>query len=188
MLTKRVFAHFTRPACSRKGFTLLEIIMVIVLLGIVSVVTGALLFQGTRAFQVMDVRGDLKSSGTAAIERMTKEMRQIRCTSAGSTCTAQSNDITNMTAGELRFVNSNNEGRGFRVSSGNLLLRLGSTAGDPEYTLSGNAASITFDYLKKDGTAASVSTDIWTINVTLSLANGQETINLMASVHPRNFL
>ena len=188
MPARNLFVNFIRPAVSQKGFTLLEIIMVIVLLGIVSVVTGALLFQGTRAFQVMDVRGDLKSSGATSLERITKEMRQIRCTSAGSTCTAQSTDITSMTAGELRFVNSNNEGRGFRVNAGNLLLRLGSTASDPEYTLSGNAASVTFAYLKKDGTAASVSTEVWTINVTLSLANGQETVNLMASVHPRNFL
>ena len=94
-----------------------------------------------------------------------------------------------MAADELRFVNINYEGAGFRRDAGTntIKLRRGSAGGDPEDTLSGDVSSLAFEYLKKDGTAAAVAADVWLINVTMTLSSGTESIAFKASVHPRSF-
>ena len=66
------------------GFTLIEIIMVIVLLGIVSFTAATLLYQGAKSFESLDVRKDLTEGATVAVERITRELRIVRCTTAGA--------------------------------------------------------------------------------------------------------
>jgi hypothetical protein len=92
-----------------------------------------------------------------------------------------------MTASELRFLNSNYEGRGLRLSGSTLLLRDGTGAGDPEYALATGVNSLTFEYLKADGTAAASASELWTVSMNLALASGQAAIDVKASVHPRGF-
>lgn len=161
--------------------------MVIVLIGIISVIAAMIIYQGAKSFGTQDVRGDLMEEGALALERVSKEVRLIRCTTAGNSCTPAASDITNMVATELRFVNTDYAGRGFRSNAGNLLLRQGSTGADPEDILSGNLSALTFDYLKKDGTAAAAVSDVWVIGVTLTLTKGAESINFKTSIHPRAF-
>ncbi|MBI1911492.1 MAG: type II secretion system protein [Deltaproteobacteria bacterium] len=170
-----------------KGFTLLEVLMVIVIIGIVSTVVTVLLLQGTRAFSSLDRRKDLTEQGTLALERISRELRSIRCTESGSTCTPQATDITAMTASEVRFVNTDYQGRGFRLDAVAVKLRQGSGATDPEDILANNVSAFTFEYMKQDGTTAAAVTDIWTITVNMTLTKGEDSIDLKASVHPRSF-
>lgn len=170
-----------------KGFTLIEILMAIVLIGIISTVAGMLLYQGTRSFGSLDNKRELFSQGALALERLSREMRLVRCTVSGNNCMPQNSDITSMTASEFRFVNDGYEGRGIRFDAGTLKLRQGSNPADPEDILANNVAALTFEYLKKDGTAASAVTDVWIINANLTFTSGGNTIDLKASVHPRNF-
>lgn len=170
-----------------RGFTLIEVVMAIVLLGIVGITAGLLLSEGVRSFDALDKQKGLTGQGTLALERLSRELRRIRCTESGNSCAPSAADITAMTAAEIRFVNADYEGRGFRQSGTDLLLRQGSGAADPEDVLAGNLSALTFEYLKSDGSAATVAADVWFVNVNMTLTGGPESINLKASVHPRGF-
>ncbi|MFQ5464975.1 MAG: type II secretion system protein J [Thermodesulfobacteriota bacterium] len=177
-----------RTGSPERGFTLIEVVMVIVLLAIVGAFAGTLLFQGARSFELMDTRGELTAEGTLAMERISRELHLIGCTTAGSSCAPQATDITAMTATELRFVKTDLQGSGIRLNAGAVKLRQGSGATDPEDVLAASASSLAFEYLKRDGTTAVLVPDLWRINVTLVLASGAESVTFKTSVHPRSFL
>lgn len=171
-----------------KGVTIMEVIMAIVILGIISGTVAYIMLQGTRSFGALAVREDLKGEGTLAIERISRELRLARCTTVGNSCSPTASDITGMAADEVRFVNINYEGVGFRreAASNTVKLRRGSGAADPEDTLSGDVSSLVFEYLKKDGTAAASVSEVWLIGFTLTLSRGSETIDFKSAVHPRS--
>lgn len=163
--------------------------MAIVLLGIVGAGISVLLFQGTKSFEIADVTKDLKEDGTLAVERLSREIRLLRCTTVGNNCNPQATDIISMTATEFRFVNINGEGKGIRYDSvaGTMLLRQGSGAGDQEDILVANVSSMTITYLKKDSTAAAAAADVWRINISFTLAKADNAMSFEAAVHPRSF-
>ncbi len=176
-----------------RGFTLIEVIMAIVVLAIVGTVASMLLYQGAKSFERMDVRQDLALQARLSLERMTKELRLARCTSGGSSCRPSTADIVYpaeplpASSTEIRFVNTDTSGLGFRLSGGTLLLRQGSGGADPEDILSDNATGLTFTFLKQDGTAAATVADVWMINVTLTLELKGDSVALKANIHPRAF-
>lgn len=176
-----------------KGLTLIEVVMAIVVMAIVGTVASMLLYQGAKSFERMDVRQDLALQGRLGLERMTKELRLVRCTAGGSSCRPTSADIVYpadplpSSSTELRFVNTSNDGLGLRLNAGTLLLRQGSGGADPEDILSDNATGLTFTFLKQDGTAAAAIADVWLINVTLTLEGKGDSVALRANIHPRAF-
>ncbi len=175
------------PYLNRRGFTLIELLMVIVLVGIISITVGALIYQGTRSFGDIDILRELEGEGTLALERLSRELRLIRCTQVGNRCTPASSDITQMTSSDIRFYNIFNEGRGFRLDGTTLKLRQGVSDTDTENILCGNVSSLSFEYLKSDRTTATSVGDIWTIVVNLTLLKGTTTLNFKTEVHPRSF-
>lgn len=179
------------PRINAKGFTLLELLMTIVLMGLISLTAALLLYHGTQSFAANIAKNELRADGLLALERMTREIHLIRCTTAGNSCAPSSSDITDLTASELRFVNTNLQGRGFRANAGNLLLRQGVAAADPEDVLSENVSSMTFDYMKQNGSAVVIGTDpvssVWIVNVTINLSTSGQTLAVKTSVHPRSF-
>ena len=174
---------------STSGFTLIEVIMAIVVMAIIFVGVGSLLFQGTRSFEMMDTRRDLTGQGRLAMERMTREIRLIRCVAAGSACTPTATEITSMTSAELRFVKQGYEGRGFRYDAPTqtLYLRQGSGPADPEYILARNVSAFALGYFKNNGTTAALPTEVWMVNVSMTLASGIESVDFKASIYPRHF-
>lgn len=172
---------------TQSGFTVIELILSMVLMGIVAVTAGMLIYQGARSFEALSDQKEVTQQATLALERVSRELRPMKCTASGNSCTASASDIPVMTASELRFLNSNFEGRGLRLSGSTLLLRDGTGAGDPEYALATGVSSLTFEYLKADGTAAASVADLWTVSMNMALASGQATIVVKASVHPRSF-
>ncbi|HBG45972.1 MAG TPA: hypothetical protein DDW94_03185 [Deltaproteobacteria bacterium] len=170
-----------------RGFTLIELVLSITVMGFVAVTLGLLIYQATRSFATLDAQKEIAQQGTLAIERLSRELRLIRCTESGNSCKPASTDITEMTSSEIRFVNTNLEGRGFRLDGSSLRFRDGSGALDPEYVLSDKISSLTFEYLKDDSTAAAATDEVWVINVNMVIASGAESFALKASVHPRSF-
>ncbi|NMP31935.1 type II secretion system protein [Thalassotalea sp. M1531] len=73
-----------------KGFTLIEMVMVIILLGIVSVTVGSMIRMGSQAFVDVSNRDELISSARFSVERLNRELRaalpnSVRLTDA-NTC------------------------------------------------------------------------------------------------------
>ncbi|MBI2413988.1 MAG: type II secretion system protein [Deltaproteobacteria bacterium] len=175
-------------ALDTRGFTLIETVMVIVLVGVIGTVVSSLLYQGSKSIEAGDVRKELSSQGRLAVERASREMRLMRCTTAGNSCKPQAADITAWTATDIRFVTTNYERIGLRFDAGQLKLSYGTgPAPDVEYALANNLSAASFEYLKSDGTPAAAVNEIWTIRLDMTLASGAETVPFRASVHPRSF-
>jgi prepilin-type N-terminal cleavage/methylation domain-containing protein len=67
---------FHQPlAFNQKGFTLIEMIMVMVILGIIGTITFQVLSAGVETFVVSRERKDLYDQGRLALERMAREIR-----------------------------------------------------------------------------------------------------------------
>jgi prepilin-type N-terminal cleavage/methylation domain-containing protein len=177
------------PASNAGGFTILEVVMVIVLLGIISATVAMVIYQGTRSFGQLDVTRELTSKGRLAVERIARELRLIRCSNSNPTsCKPDATDITTMASTDLRFVNTNLEGRGLRLDGGSIKLRLGTAGGDPEYVLTDGVTFLDFEYLKSDGTTASAAADVWSVRATFTLRDRDQSLNFRVLVHPRSFL
>lgn len=172
---------------SNSGFTLIEMLMAIVLIGIVATVASMTLYQGARAFQQSGARGDLTEEARLALDRISKELMFARCTQAGAACAPQASDLTAMLANDLRFMNAENAGRGFRLNAGNLMMRNGVMDSDPEDLLAGNVSALNFTYLDRNGAAAAAVSDVWLIGVDVTLSGSGETIDFTVKVHPRTF-
>ena len=61
-----------------EGFTLIEIVVVCVLIGIIAAVIIPPLHQGVQSFAVTETRGDLTSQARQAATRMIRELRNIQ--------------------------------------------------------------------------------------------------------------
>lgn len=171
----------------QRGFTLIEMVMSLVLLGIVAITAGMLIYQGTRSFETLSDQKEVSQQARLAFERASRELRSMRCTPSGNSCAASATDVPVMTASEVRFINTSSEGRGLRLDGNILKLRTGIDNADPEYALATGLTALTIEYLKMDGTAASTADEIWTVNVNMSFAYGQAALPIKASVHPRGF-
>ena len=60
---------------NQKGYTLLEIVMVIVLLGIIGVITFQVVFSGVETFAKARNRKELYDQAKFAMERMVRESK-----------------------------------------------------------------------------------------------------------------
>lgn len=162
-------------------------LMAIVLIGIVATVASMTLYQGARAFQQTGARNDLTEEARLAIDRISKELTFARCTQAGAVCAPQAADITVMLANDMRFVNVENAGRGFRLNAGNLMMRNGVLDADPEDLLAGNVGAINFTYLDRNGAVAAAAAGVWLIGVDITFSGSGETLDFTVKVHPRAF-
>lgn len=72
----------------QRGFTLIEIIVVIVVLSILAVLGGKFVVESTTAYQTIQARSRLMNTGRQAIERMSRQLRSslpysVRITNGG---------------------------------------------------------------------------------------------------------
>ncbi|OPY70626.1 MAG: hypothetical protein A4E57_00470 [Syntrophorhabdaceae bacterium PtaU1.Bin034] len=78
---------------NRKGFTLVEVIIVIVVLGIVTALAAPLLVQAVRSYTIESDILSADAQGQMAMERMAREIRLIKPA-----------DITTFTSGTFAFI------------------------------------------------------------------------------------
>ncbi|MEW6186284.1 MAG: prepilin-type N-terminal cleavage/methylation domain-containing protein [Thermodesulfobacteriota bacterium] len=63
---------------SNRGFTLIELIMTIVIGGVIALAVSPLLSQGFSAYFASTIQADMDSQAKLAMERMSREIRQIQ--------------------------------------------------------------------------------------------------------------
>jgi prepilin-type N-terminal cleavage/methylation domain-containing protein len=157
------------------GFTLIEVILVIILMGIITGAFAAGLVPTMQAYLIVDTRKEALQNARLAMDRMVNEIRLIR--------SATATDIQTFTANNLKFNDAFNNSIEFNLSGGgppyNLLRNTD--------ILSGNVQSLSFTYLDKNANPASVETDIWRIQIDLQVKVGDETVQLRSEVNPGNF-
>lgn len=129
---------------NRKGFTLIEMVMVIILLSIVATVIAIPLSQGVKGWFQASSREGISQSGRMGIERMAREIRNTARTAANNPCifaAAATSFTFSDLSGDLTSCNSIT----FSLNSPNLL-RCPDSACATNYTLADNVSSLTIQY------------------------------------------
>jgi prepilin-type N-terminal cleavage/methylation domain-containing protein len=154
------------------GFTLVEIVITIVLIGIISGIAAMIILQGVQTYSVEDSRSNMFYQAQLAMERMAKEIRQIR--------SASTTDIQTMTAADLKFTNVT--GATVEFTWGTPVLSLGTQQ------LASGITAFAFKYYLVDGTTQTADrTQVWFVEIILTAQQGTETLQMNSRVHPMNF-
>ena len=159
-----------------KGFTLMEVIITIVIVGIISGIAAMIILQGMQTYTKEQNLSDAHYQGRQAMERMAREIRLIRSTA----------DITASTATTLRFTDVNGSALGFQWTNPTL----NRWNGVSDDVLASGVAAFSFTYYKNDGTVAVLPADLgllWFIDIAMTSQQGSETLPMQTRVHPRNF-
>jgi len=161
-----------------KGFTLIEIIIVITIVGIVSVIIGSMLLGVVKAWTFKINRNDILWDGRLAINRMTREIRTVRNDAS----------VTTASSSQFRFIDSANIDITYSLSSTNLNRTENGTAN----LLAENVSSLGFTYYDAAGTVipsptVSLTTDIKRVRINLTFAKNGQTFYLQSDSMPRNF-
>ena len=154
-----------------EGFTLIEIVMVCVLIGIIAAVIIPPLHQGVQSYAVSETRGDLTSQARQAATRMIRELRNVQ---------KKANNTPNITAANatsITFVDVLDSTITFSLS--------GSTVQRNSNPLVEQVSSLQFRYF--NGTNAELTTlplsatdrdNVRRIMVTLTLAEAGQTVSV----------
>jgi len=170
-----------------RGFTIIELIMVIVLLVIITTVASMLIFQGAKSYWTEEIRNDITTQGRYATERMARDIRNIDCVVSGNNCRPTAATITSFTASELRFFNTYKLGKGFWLNGTNLEMCRNSTSCATADVLASNVSSLSFQYLDKDGNTTATVGSIWSIVASLTLTRENQSVDFRIQIHPRAF-
>ena len=170
----------------RDGWTLIELLTVIIILAVVAAV-GARLMSGM--FRSYFAARDITSSDAqarVAFERMTRELRQIR--------SATATDLDVASAAQVRFIDTDANGVCFyRDAATNRLMRsadgpataCGTTSAQP---VADFVSGLTFFYYLNDGaTTTATVASVYYVTVRVNVQDNDVSDTLRATIHPRNF-
>lgn len=155
-----------------KGYTLIEMVLVILLTGIIGSLIASVFMQGVQIYAGVDQRQEAGQRAGMAVGRMGQEIRGIGRTGTGEP------DIQIFTATAFEFKDLGGNSIRFEQAGTNLNRNTD--------LLTSNVRSLMFAYLKKDGNTATVVSDIWRIQVDLEIEVGSERVRLRSEIFPRN--
>ena len=162
------------------GFTLAELVIVIVVVSIVAVTFSAMFIEAVKTYQFMDVEKDMLQDARYAEERIARELKRVK----------DNTSITTAGAATLTFVDRDDATVSFSwsgVSGANLLY----TKSGSSQALARGVDSLAFQYWKQDGALAAPivapsATDIWRVTVYLRLIKGSQTVSAFGAAFVRS--
>jgi len=167
----------SRRRPGKAGFTLIEIVITIVLIGILAGVAAIIIMQGVRAYSDEQTRSDVHYQAQLAVERMAREARVIR-SCADITGPANPSDT-------LSFTDINGTAVSYTVNAVTKVLSRGA-----DVLATGITSAQPFQFLKNDGTTTTSCVspnDIWFIEINVTSTQGTESLQIRTRVHPMNF-
>lgn len=169
-----IIPHSALRTSKSNGFTLVEIVITIVLIGILSGVAAMIIMQGVRAYSDEQSRSDVHYQARLAVERMAREIRQIRSRT----------DISTWTDTNMRFTDASGNVVGFEHVGSNINRWDGAT----DTVLASGITPFDYNYFQQDGTTpAGAVANIWFVEITFTSQQGSESAQMRTKVHPRNF-
>lgn len=164
----------------RNGFTLIELIIVITIIGIVAGVIGFVLLGAVDAWTFKFNRTDLLADGRLAMNRMVREIREIK----------DDDSVTTASSSEFRFTNAGNVDITYNLSSTDL----NRTANSVTNILAENLSNLTFTYYDSYASGATsitptvgTDTNIRMVQIDMSLTKNGENVYVRSQSVPRNF-
>lgn len=167
-------------ASAPAGFTLIELVIVIVVISISGVLLAAMFREAIGTYRFVDVEADLLQQARFAEERIARELRRLRNGTSVTTAGAQTFAFVDRDA--VPIIVSWNGTKG-----ADLLF----TRNGVSQTLAGSVDSLAFSYFKEDGSAAvplvaPSSTDIRRVAVYIRLARGGQSIATLGAAALRS--
>jgi len=163
------------------GFSLIELVTVMVLLGIVAAVAAPFISDSFKAYFTGRDLVETDWQGRVALERMTRELRTVRAPV----------DLTMTSVSDLTFVDV--DGNSVRYFMSNCVLTIceltrlvpPSVTGQP---LATGISGLAFTYLLRDGKTTTVApASVYYIIVDFTANQGGNSRTYQATVSPRNF-
>ena len=176
---------------SRKGgFTLIELVITMVLMAIVALIVANALSTVIKGTLMTDDRKEAMDQARIAMERMTREIRNLR----------DSDDVNTGNATQFCFTDTDGVQINYSYSNPNIKREAPSAACTPGngQTLATGITGITpfsFEYIKANGTVDTAfvdtdpdapATDTKRIRITIPCTISGETVTLQSEVWPRN--
>lgn len=162
-----------------KGFTLVELVIVITIIGIAASIIGTMLLGVVNAWTFKFNRNDILWDGRLALDRVTREIRTVK----------NSTSVTLASTAQFRFTDTGNKDITYSLTSTNL----NRTEDGIANLLAADVSSITFTYYYANGTvipAPAVSpstTDIRRVRIGLTLTKNGENVYLQSDASTKNF-
>jgi prepilin-type N-terminal cleavage/methylation domain-containing protein len=164
-----------RPRRER-GFTLVEAVIVIVLVGIMAALGGLMLTTAFRSYLLGRDISVADAHGRVAVERMVRELAAARSATAG--------DLNIGVANEIAFTDTGGTVIHY-ARAGNQLTR--DENGGPARLLADNVTALTFTYWDRNGAATAVVANVYYVGVAFTVSTADYNGNLRTTVQPRNF-
>lgn len=153
---------------AQRGFTLVEMVMVTLVVGMLVITLGTMLNTGVRAFDEGRKAIDTLSSLRLTTERLTRELRTVRRNPAAPA----DFDFLAKNATNVQFRRFENDGTTvttvtITATPPNLTLAYNTPAGS--YILTDQLGSLALSYLRADGTVTTSNTDVAFVVIDLNL-------------------
>ncbi len=161
---------------SKKGFTLVETVLVMTLIGIIGIATAVPFGPALDSWSLDSSRSEAVGTVNYALNRMAIEIAQIK----------NPESVTAATATTLEFTDTHDDSIEYRLV-GNDLMRNSNVLARGVQGLSFSYWDVNHQPLVTPQVAPSV-TDIWRVLVRLTCQSGNQTIELESHVHPRNLM
>ena len=170
-----------RPAGRREeGFTLPELIVVIVVVSIAALVFSKMFIEAMRSYQFIDVEKATLQEARYAQERMTREFKRVRNNTSIAAASATTFTFVDRDAATISLSWNGTKGA-------DLVYTKNGTA----RTLASGVDSLAFTYWKSNGAAATPvlspsATDIWRVTSYLRLAKSGQAVATTTSTFVRS--
>jgi prepilin-type N-terminal cleavage/methylation domain-containing protein len=151
---------------SARGWTLVELIMVMLIIGILAVFIGPMALNAIKAYDRTQATVNTYGKMRYAMERMAREIAAVRRNAANTTGL----DVTTMTAGTFTFFKEDGTQVTIALAGTNLnLTYVGTGTG----LLADRVGALTFAYYRSDGTTvATNATELAFVEVGMTISDG----------------
>jgi len=164
-----------------EGFTLAELIMVIVILGILGAFVGPVVFNAIRSYDAVQRSTDTNAKLRYAMERIAREVREIRRQSTDASFL----DIAAMTGSSMAFFKS--DGTEVELSGAGSAVNLAYPPLAGMLIDQVQAGSFSLAYFERGGTTLAASAaSVAFVQVSMTLTDGAVTVPARLRIDLRN--
>ena len=165
----------------RKAVTLIELVIVIILVGIVTVGLGDFILQVVKTYQFIDFRNEIAQEGKKGLDWMVRDIREIK----------DSDSINTADVSHLDFDNTRSQTIDLSLSGTEIYRSI--DGGKNKYPLCDYVEKLEFEYRDSDNNvlsplplSAGQRKEIKSIKVNIVLNKHNREINFFSVVFPRN--
>lgn len=146
------------------GFTLIEMVMAMVIMGIVAALAAPIFSQGLSASRLTTENLQTLAKLRYAMARMVREIRQVNYNGGAY-------DITTMTASSLVFANTDTLSTTVSISASGGAITLGYSTPSVSAVLTDEVSSMSFAYYDGNGAVTASLVDLAFVQIDLTLQN-----------------